>query len=377
LPIGACRATSIEDPILNTITRVVAAAVTAVALAGCMPGQYMSDKGPGTTNLVNGGEVQVVPITAELVSPERAAETIPQELLAYEPEEYRINSGDTLIVTVWDHPELTTPAGSQQETIANGRLVRPDGTIYFPYAGKVQVAGKTISQVRDDLSSRLGKYLRDPQVDINVAGFGSRIALQGAFANTAPQDISTVPLTLAQAVGRAGIDVQNADISGLVLTRERRSYRLDLDALNRNGVAPDIYLKPGDHLYLPFNDRKEVYVVGEVLRPMAINFKTTDMSLTQALGRAGGLDPVTSKGSAVYVIRGMDNMQKAPATVYHLNAKSPAAFVLADRFSLHPGDVVWVGPAGITRWNRYLTQLLPLTGIIRNAANADQDFSNN
>jgi len=202
--------------------------------------------------------------------------------------------------------------------------------------------------------------------------------LQGAFTNTAPQDVTTVPLTLSQAVGRAGIDVENADISGLVLTRDRRSYRLDLDALNRNGnVAQDIYLKPGDHLYLPFNDRKEVYVVGEVLRPQALNFKTTDMSLTQALGRAGGLDPTTAKGSAVYVIRGLNNNTKSPAAVYHLNAKSPAAFVLADRFSLHAGDVVWVGPAGITRWNRYLTQLLPLTGIIRNAANANQDFGNN
>jgi len=350
----------------------------ALVLSGCIPGQYMSVKGPGKHQLVQGGEVEVVPITADLVAPDGPMAQMPQELLGYQPEEYRITPGDTLIITVWDHPELTTPAGSQQQAITNGRLVQPDGTLYYPYAGKINVKNMTIEQVRSTLANRLARYLKEPQVDVNVVGYGSRVALQGAFVNTAPQDVTTVPLTLSQAVGRAGIDVRNADISGLVLTRDRRSYRLDLDALNRNGnVAQDIYLKPGDHLYLPFNDRKEVYVVGEVLRPQALNFKTTDMSLTQALGRAGGLDPSTSKGSAVYVIRGLDNSTKSPAAVYHLNAKSPAAFVLADRFSLHAGDVVWVGPAGITRWNRYLTQLLPLTGIIRNAANANQDFGNN
>jgi len=38
------------------------------------------------------------------------------------------------------------------------------------------------------------------------------------------------------------------------------------------------------------------------------------------------------------------------------------------------GDVVFVGPAGVTRWNRFLTQLLPLTGIISNAANASYNL---
>jgi polysaccharide export outer membrane protein len=162
-----------------------------------------------------------------------------------------------------------------------------------------------------------------------------------------------------------------------VLTRDGRDYPLDLDALNRDGkTAPDVYLKPGDRLFLPFNDRKEVYVVGEVLRPQALTFKTTDLTLTQALGRTGGLNPVTSKGEAVYVIRGIEEMTQTPATVYHLDAKSPTAFALGNRFALRPGDVVWVGPAGVTRWNRFLSQLLPLSGIIANAAAAGNDIGN-
>lgn len=317
----------------------------------------------------------MVPITAQLVAADRPVSRVPAELAGYKPEIYRIHPGDTILVTVWDHPELTTPAGNQQQALTNGRLVQPDGTFFYPYAGKLNVSGMTIEELRSTLSSRLAQYLRDPKVDVNVVGYGSRIALQGAFVDTSPQDITTVPLTLSQAIGKARINAEQADLSGLVLTRDNRNYKLDLDALNRDGnVAADIYLKPGDHLFLPFNDRKEVYVIGEVLRPQAINFKTTDMSLTQALGRTGGLNPITSKGSAVYVIRGVEDMKSAPATVYHLDAKSPAAFALADRFSLRPGDVVWVGPAGVTRWNRFLSQLLPLSGLISNAASAEYNF---
>jgi polysaccharide biosynthesis/export protein len=358
---------------LNTnVTRVLALAAT-IALAGCVPGQQMTLENGGTT-VVGGQEIQVTEITAAVVANKRAPVTLPQELASYQPEAYTVTPGDTLIITVWDHPELTTPAGSQQQAITNGRLVQPDGTLFYPYAGKMKVGGMTIEQVRSTLEKKLARYLKDPQVDVNVVGYGGRVAVQGAFTNTAPQDITVVPQTLSQVVGRAGVDVANADLSGLVLTRDGRNYSLDLDALNRDGVAADVYLKPGDRIYLPYNDRKEIYVVGEAIRPMAINFKTTDVSLTQALGRAGGLDPQTSKGKAVYVIRGMEDTAQLPATVYHLDARSPASYALASRFQLKPGDVVWIGPAGIVRWNRYITQLLPFSGLIRNAASANTDL---
>lgn len=356
---------------MKSLTRICAAAAVAVAIGGCVPGQQMT-RGDAQ---VGGSDVEMVPITAELVAPPRTPAQVPAELLNYKAETYRIHPGDTLLVTVWDHPELTTPAGNQQQAVTNGRLVQPDGTFYYPYAGKLNVKGMTIEELRSTLSTKLAQYLRNPQLDVNVVGYGARVSLQGAFTDTTPQDVTTVPLTLQQAVGRARINAEQADLAGFVLTRDGHDYPLDLDALNRDGsVAPQIYLKPGDNLFLPFNDRKEVYVVGEVLRPQAINFKTTDMSLTQALGRTGGLNPATSKGNAVYVIRGIEDKERTPARVYHLEAKSPAAFALADRFSLRPGDVVWVGPAGVTRWNRFLSQLLPLSGIISNAASAQYDL---
>lgn len=348
--------------------------VLSLLITGCT-GQHMSRGNPAPGGAIEGSDVRMVAITPELVAAPRAVASLPPALASYQPEIYRIQPGDTILVTVWDHPELTTPAGNQQQAVTNGRLVQPDGGFFYPYAGRINVKGMTIEDLRSTLASKLGQYLRTPQVDVNVVGYGGRLALQGAFVDTSPQEFTTLPMTLSQAVGKARINVEQADLAGFVLTRDGQDYPLDLDALNRDGkIAADLYLKPGDRLFLPFNDRKEVYVIGEVMRPQAITFKTTDLSLTQALGRTGGLNPVSAKGGAVYVIRGMQDLQKEPATVYHLDAASPVAFALGDRFSLRPGDVVWVGPAGVTRWNRFLTQLLPLSGIISNAAAAQYNM---
>lgn len=362
---------------------IVAPLLLASLLQGCIlaPGQHLSAHNLARGDAANNSQLELIPITPKLLAMDRAgaqADAVPKALLDYQPEPYRIGAGDTLYITVWDHPELTSPAGPQQQPLANGRLVRSDGTLFYPYVGTLKVAGMTIEQLRAAISDKLATYIEKPQVDVSVIGFQSqRVMLQGAFLKTDPQPITAVPMTLAQALGTATINTEQANLSGLVLSRDGHDYHLDLDSLNRHGhLAQDIYLKSGDRLYLPYNDRQEAYVVGEVMRPMAISFKTANLSLTQALGRAGGLNQSTAKGKAVYVIRGVRNLEQAPAEIFQLDAQSPVAFALADQFKVKPGDVVFVGAADITRWGRFVGQLLPFSGLINAAASTRYDVSN-
>lgn len=373
-----------QKALLMKTLRALGSALIAVTLTSCVlsPGQHMS-----TGEIVRQGtsanaRYQLVPITGKEIVMETAAApavTVPQELLDYRPEAYRIGVGDTLYITVWEHPELTSPAAAQQLGTANGRLVRADGTLFYPYIGLVKAAGMTVEDLRTAISAKLTKYVEKPQVDVSVSTYGvQRVTVRGAFMKTDPQPITTTPMTLAQAVGAATINTDQADLSGLVLARDGHEYHLDLDALShaQHGMD-DIWLKAGDQIFLPYNDRKQVYVLGEVNHPLAIPFKTTSLNLTQALGAAGGLNQLTSKGRAVYVIRGVEDMEKEPATIFQLDAHSPAAFALASQFAVHPGDVVFVGAADITRWNRLLSQLLPLSDVIQNAAIANRDFGTN
>ena len=188
--------------------------------------------------------------------------------------------------------------------------------------------------------------------------------------------ITTTPVSVVEALGAAEVDPLNADLSGLTLTRDGHEYVLDMDALNTaNGSQlHNVYLKDGDQLYLPYNDRKKIYVMGEVLLPQAIKFKTKSMTLADVVGSVGGLNQTTANGNALYVIRGAANLETEPAKVYQLDAQSPVALAIATHFELKSQDIVYVGPAQVTRWNRLISQLVPSASIVGTGATAQHNL---
>jgi len=359
------------------------AILASFTLQGCMfsPGQHMD-----TSEIVRDGtsessRIELIQITPKLIAMDLATqqnEDIPSELLSFSPESYRIGANDLLFITVLDHPELTAPSGPQQQLDANGRLVRPDGTLFYPYVGNVTASGKTIEELRDYISSRLSQFVESPQVDVSVLRFASqKIIVSGAVIKAGPQPLTTTPLSVVEAVGAAGVAPFNADLSNLVLIRDGRQYKLDLDALNRqkNSQLPNVYLKTGDQLYLSYNDRKLIYVMGEVAQPRALTFKTKTMNFSDVLGSVGGLNQITSNGNAVYVIRGVENVEKEPTKIFLLEVSSPSAMALATLFDVQAQDVVYVGPANVTRWNRFISQLLPSASLVGIGAAARNDLS--
>jgi polysaccharide export outer membrane protein len=363
----------------------VALALAAMfVLSGCMslaPGQHMDAgrlrSGVSEDNI----RVNLVPITPQLIMDEeksRPKPMIPVELLAYQPKAYQIGPNDVLYVTVWDHPELTTPSGSQQQTAANGRVVRPNGELFYPFVGNIMVKGMTIGELTAKLTKDLSKYIDNPQVDVSVLSFESqKVTLSGAFNNTAPIKLTSTPVSLVEAIGIGGVTSKEVDLSEVKLTRDGREYLLNMYALNRDSAdISKVYLKNRDNIHLTYNDKKKVFVMGEVSRQDALSFHADTLSLSDALSSVGGLDKSTSDGNAVYVIRGMEDLERQPAKVYQLNAKSASAYILASRFRLHPQDVVYVGSTKISRWNRVISELLPTAIFLNSSTGTAVDIKN-
>lgn len=344
----------------------VALGASTLLLQACMfsPGMHMDTDRLISEDSAEHSMIEMVQITPKLLAQDQAVKSaveVPLELLEYTPENYRIGANDALFITVWDHPELTIPGGQQQPSSANARVVRDDGTLFYPFIGNVHVAGKTLEELREIITNRLARYIEQPQVDVNVIEYNSqKIYFSGAFENAGVIRVNAQRLTLLQAIGQATIDTARADLSNLVLIRDGRTYQLDYDRLTSSpSRIGEVYLKPGDKVHMGLNDARQVFVMGETLKPGALAYRTSRMTLNEVLGRVGGITPVTASGKEVYVIRGVDNLEQEKATVFQLNAQSPSAMILASRFEMEPQDVVFVGAAGIVRWNRFISQLLP------------------
>lgn len=297
---------------------------------------------------------------------------------------YVVRAGDTLRVIVWDHPELNNPGlgtlvassaasaasggtggdgargGAAGALDPQGRLVQPDGTIYFPYAGRIKVAGLDVARIREQLARRLDAVIPAPQLDVAVIAFRSqRVYVSGAVRSPGAQALTDVPMTVADAIAGAGGYGADADLQSATLNRGGQPRPLDLYAFFFRGeLAQNPRLQDGDVLNLPPRRDRKVFVLGEVAKPGSQVMPLGPLSLSEALADAGGLNPVSADAAQVYVFRASGH--DPGVEVYQLDARNPAMLVLGDQFALRPRDIVFVDPARLTRFSRVVAQILPL-----------------
>lgn len=290
--------------------------------------------------------------------------------------EYRIGPGDVLNIVVWDHPSLNrnsapAPVFSSPFPSAvapapadarNGTVVDSAGTIFYPYAGRIRVEGLSSSQVREVLTRRLGRYIRSPQVDVTVAAFyNKRIQVGGAVSKPTQLALSNVPMTVLDAVNMAGGVKDNADTHHVKWTHQGITRTLSLYDVMHNGDASQNHLLgPDDIVFVPGNDQMRIHVFGETTKQASFQIPEGGLTLTDALGRADGINQSMADARGVFVIRNAPNPTSGKlATVYQLNLKDASAFALGNRFSLEPNDVVFVTTAPVSRWNRVVSQIVP------------------
>ncbi|MCK9510573.1 MAG: polysaccharide biosynthesis/export family protein [Pigmentiphaga sp.] len=272
------------------------------------------------------------------------------------PYQYLVGPQDILQVTVWNHPELSNPTATANQL--SGRVVNADGTFFYPYVGKVKAQGRTVMAIRDELARRLAAYLVEPQVDVSVSGYRSQRAfVMGEVATPGQFPINDVPPSVADFIAQAGGLKETADLRAATINRGNREIPIDLYALYYQGdLSQNLRLQTGDVINIPENRYNKVFILGEVGQPQSMVLPRGRYSLAEAVSDAEGFNPLSSNAGHLYVIRAGEGLRPQ---IWHLNASSPDAMILADAFSLEPRDVVYVDPASVTRWARVINSILP------------------
>jgi polysaccharide biosynthesis/export protein len=270
---------------------------------------------------------------------------------------YMIGVGDILSIDVFDHPELTLPAGPMRTAAESGFRVQADGTFFYPFVGQIEARGRAPEQVRAELQTKLADFIPDPQLEVRVAAFNSQaIVVTGEVETPNRQPLTNAPLTLLEAVGAAGGLTENADSARVTLQRRGRSYNINFDTFLRGGLLTNNpILINGDTISVPRRRPMDAFLLGQIVAPDTIDLSDDDISLTQAVTRQGGLSEVSSDARGIFVFR-----RNGPViNVYQLDTSSPTGFVLGTHFNLAPNDVVYVTRSPLGRWNDTVSAILP------------------
>ncbi len=275
--------------------------------------------------------------------------------------DYKISTGDSISISLWAYPEIFAGGNSTASTFT----VSQTGYISLPLIGRIKAKGKTQDQLRNEISHRYSRYLKQPDVDLKITRFNGRFySIQGQVKKTGEFVIDDRPATLMTALSEAGGLLETADAHHITLTRMGKNYQFGLPELRAMGIASsNIFLRNGDSIYVDSNANRKVYLIGEVGKSTYLTIPEDGLSLANALGESQGLNSRTANPAKIYIVRKQKNQNLTH--IYRLDLSQLENLALANDFQMLANDMVYVDPTGLTRWNRILTQILSSANAIR------------
>ncbi len=247
------------------------------------------------------------------------------------------------------------------------QVVDSAGTITVPYAGQIRVSGRLPSQVQADIEARLANRAIEPQVVITVnESRSNQVAVLGDVNSPGKFEISPAGERVLDVISRAG-GLSTPGVETYV-TLERRGKQATV-LFNALVKAPreNIYVTAGDTVYVN-RERRTYTVFGAAGLNGRIDFEEADLSLGDALGKAGGLLDGRADPAEVFIYRLTDRgvVSKFGADVtrfssdripviFRANLRDPAAFFAAQKFPMQDRDILYVSNATSGELIKFLT----------------------
>ena len=286
------------------------------------------------------------------------------ELHMVTPAEYIIKPQDVFSIIIDTDPSMNRP----------GVTVMPDGSVSLAPIGYVKLAGLTLPQAGELLSSKFREYIRDCNVYLepveikpytfSIAGSVTEPGVYPfAFGNFCLRDaVATAKGLAVSGNTQQGMDKYLlADLDNAYIVRGGEILPIDfVKALDEGDPLYNIPIMDSDYIYIPSLEGGKITVLGEVDSPGCFPYQP-NMTLVQSIGMAEGLKETYSP--TIKVIRG----GLVNPNVYNVNIKDIQMGRMMD-FPLAPKDIVYIPRDGVSDWNYIIRQILPSVQFINGLA---------
>jgi len=265
---------------------------------------------------------------------------------------YRVGPGDTLDIEV---AELAATRATTR--------VMPDGMLYYNVAKGINVKDKSVQEISTQLSALLADDYVSPVVSVNIANADSqRFWMLGQVENPGTYPL-TKPTTVIDAISlgggllsnREGIEVTNpeaADLEKAILIRDGKLIPVDFARLITQGdMTQNVYVHPGDYIFVPSLTVRSLYVLGAVNRPGPVYYEP-GTSVLAAVAAAGGPKTGAIVTKALIVRGGTRHPKVAVVNIKGIMTGREPDLILEG------GDIVWVPQSPWTKLEDYAEGVL-------------------
>lgn len=279
-----------------------------------------------------------------------------------------VDVGDALEITIWEAPPATLFGGGMADTrigtaISTARpttlpesLVGPDGTISVPFAGAIAAGGRTLREIEAEIVRRLRGKANSPQAQVRlVRNATATVTVVGEVSQSARLPLTPRGERLLDVLAQAGGVKPPVNLTTIQVTRKGQNYRMPLSAVierseNNVTLAKDDVITA---LYQPYS----FTVLGAAGRNDEIRFEAFGITLSQALGRFGGLQDGRANPRGVFLFRWQDRSDPArlaDPVIYSFDLKDPSVYFIAQQFRMEDGDLIYVTNSPVAELQRFV-----------------------
>jgi polysaccharide export outer membrane protein len=149
-------------------------------------------------------------------------------------------------VSVWKETEMQRPA----------IVIAPDGNFSFPLAGQIAAAGKTVTEVRQEIVTKLTKYIPEPVVTVGVTDVGGNVAYVIGQVTKPGSLVMNPRINVLQALSLAGGGTPFAKLDSIIVIRGSQTgqrvlpFRFSQVSAGKD-LDQNVMLESGDVILVP------------------------------------------------------------------------------------------------------------------------------